>query len=79
MRAVDTPIRVGDARTAGLLLEWYARTDLSSTLASVLDYYRELLKQSVSARNRAHFNANTELLHGSHFFRRAGPNRYSKF
>jgi GDP-4-dehydro-6-deoxy-D-mannose reductase len=46
-RAVDTPIRLGDPRTAADLLGWSARTDISSTLASVLNYYRNVLKQSV--------------------------------
>lgn len=43
MRAVDTPIVAGDAGAARRLLGWAARTSLSSTLASVLDYYRQPL------------------------------------
>jgi len=41
-RSSDTPIAVGDARLARKLLEWEPRVKLSSTLASVLIYYRSL-------------------------------------
>ena len=41
-RSSDTPIAVGDASLARKLLEWQPRVKLSSTLASVLTYYRSL-------------------------------------
>lgn len=40
-RDVDTPIIVGDPGTARRLLDWTARTTLSSTLASVLNSFRQ--------------------------------------
>jgi GDP-4-dehydro-6-deoxy-D-mannose reductase len=41
-RSSDTPIAVGDACLAQRLLDWTPRVELSSTLASVLTYYRSL-------------------------------------